>query len=64
MDKHFQVNYQLKSPLSPQPPYPHCVEKGEKPILGQVLAPAPIFWGGGWGWGENTFNDALLTKTP
>ncbi len=25
MDKHFQVNYQLKSPLSPQPPYPHCV---------------------------------------
>jgi len=28
MDKHFQVNYQLKAPLSPQPPYPHCVEKG------------------------------------
>jgi len=28
MDKHFQVNYQLKSPLSPPPPYPHCVEKG------------------------------------
>ncbi len=28
MDKYFQVNYQLKAPLSPQPPYPHCVEKG------------------------------------
>ncbi|MDZ4670280.1 MAG: hypothetical protein SH821_05380, partial [Phototrophicales bacterium] len=26
MDKHFQVNYQLKAPLSLQPPYPHCVE--------------------------------------
>jgi len=61
MDKHFQVNYQLKAPLSPQPPYPHCVEKGGETHFRAGFSPRSNFLEGGWGWGENTFNDALLT---
>jgi len=51
MDKHFQVNYQLKSPLSPQPPYPHCVEKGGETHFRAGFSPRSNFLGRGLGVG-------------
>ena len=49
--KHFQVNYQLKAPLSPQPPYPHCVEKGGETHFRAGFSPRSNFLGVGVGVG-------------
>jgi len=48
MDNKKNVN----QPLSPRPPYPTAWRKGVKTYFRGNLAPAPIFWGGGWGWGQ------------
>ena len=54
------------APIPPADGMVACVptpERGRKNLQhgyvgachGKPLCPSPIFWGGGWGWGQNTF---------